>query len=481
MERVSDQPARWSQATIYPDMWVDPNDDPRNSEGVSPDGELATLRDYVTHYRMTLRMKCEGLDAEQLARRSVSAVDDVAPRPPSATLPRRNATGATGSTKVISCRSCTVLVTAGTPDGALAEESEVDAGALELWRASRQPLTPAGRAPGSERASEQGRHRAVRGAWAAQQDGLEEYARHCGHADLLRECIDGRVGQCDTSTDSAASFAADRLLLSARTHDQQCKTNSVRARKNGTTTDGASVNYRSIRDRRLRADRRFVAPVVDSPTARCGSLRHDARDRARLLCWMGLRSGLYWPGCGQPFHEAGPRRSRRRGVLVVIVVRVPLIRLWRLSGPRVQYGFLALVSGLVPSPSGCGLRSGLACISGAIGAISHDPEGRPGELVTTAVPPPGPPPHLLGILVAGVTGTAVALNWLWADRCVIWSASTVYSASPRSAKHADRAIPQEAYPAPYKRSTKTCSYQPVFCRSSRLLHRRSTALWNCPR
>lgn len=24
---------------------------------------------------------------------------------------------------------------------------------------------------------------------------IEEYARHCGHADLLRECIDGGVGQ----------------------------------------------------------------------------------------------------------------------------------------------------------------------------------------------------------------------------------------------------------------------------------------------
>ena len=24
---------------------------------------------------------------------------------------------------------------------------------------------------------------------------IEEYARHCGHADLLRECIDGRTGQ----------------------------------------------------------------------------------------------------------------------------------------------------------------------------------------------------------------------------------------------------------------------------------------------
>jgi hypothetical protein len=24
---------------------------------------------------------------------------------------------------------------------------------------------------------------------------IVEYARHCGHADLLRECVDGRVGQ----------------------------------------------------------------------------------------------------------------------------------------------------------------------------------------------------------------------------------------------------------------------------------------------
>jgi hypothetical protein len=52
-------------------MWVDPDDDPRNSGGVSPDGELATLQDYLSDYRLTPRMKCEGQDAEQLARRSV--------------------------------------------------------------------------------------------------------------------------------------------------------------------------------------------------------------------------------------------------------------------------------------------------------------------------------------------------------------------------------------------------------------------------
>jgi hypothetical protein len=33
---------------------------------------------------------------------------------------------------------------------------------------------------------------AIRELWVHR---IEEYARHCGHADLLRECIDGRVGQ----------------------------------------------------------------------------------------------------------------------------------------------------------------------------------------------------------------------------------------------------------------------------------------------
>jgi hypothetical protein len=71
MSGMSDQPQRWTEATVYPDMWVDPDQDPRNRGGVSPDGELATLSHYLKDYRLTLRMKCEGLSPEQLARRSV--------------------------------------------------------------------------------------------------------------------------------------------------------------------------------------------------------------------------------------------------------------------------------------------------------------------------------------------------------------------------------------------------------------------------
>jgi len=189
MEDVNDRPARWTKATVYPDMWVDPNDDPRNSGAVSPDGELATLQDYLTSYRMTLQMKCEGLDAEQLARRSV---------PPSTMsllgLLRHLAEAE---------RAWRNWIGDGDPlpkvygeadadfDGAVAEQPEVEAAYSALAR--EQAATDAALAEHpdlSERLGENGI--AVRELMVHR---IEEYARHCGHADLLRECIDGRVGQ----------------------------------------------------------------------------------------------------------------------------------------------------------------------------------------------------------------------------------------------------------------------------------------------
>ena len=50
-------------------MWAAPEDDPR-SYG-NPIGEKATYREYLGNYRLTIEMKCAGLDASQLARRSV--------------------------------------------------------------------------------------------------------------------------------------------------------------------------------------------------------------------------------------------------------------------------------------------------------------------------------------------------------------------------------------------------------------------------
>ncbi|GEC09937.1 hypothetical protein SSP24_75920 [Streptomyces spinoverrucosus] len=189
MTLMTDQPARWTQATVYPDMWVDPDDDPRNTEGASPDGELATLQDFLTGYRMTLRMKCDGLNAEQLARRSV---------PPST----MSLLGLLRHLAEVE-RDWRNWITDGDPlpklygkrdadfDGAVAEQAVVDAAYADLER--EQAATDAALAEHADLGERVGREGiAVRELMVHR---IEEYARHCGHADLLRECVDGRVGQ----------------------------------------------------------------------------------------------------------------------------------------------------------------------------------------------------------------------------------------------------------------------------------------------
>ena len=63
-------PDRWTASTVFADMWLDPASDPREG-GPAPVDERTTLVEYLRCYRLTLRMKCADLDAEQLARRSV--------------------------------------------------------------------------------------------------------------------------------------------------------------------------------------------------------------------------------------------------------------------------------------------------------------------------------------------------------------------------------------------------------------------------
>ena len=63
-------PTRWTTSTVYRDMWVDPDDDPRETDGEAED-ERGILLDYLRYYRLTIQLKCADLDAEQLARRSV--------------------------------------------------------------------------------------------------------------------------------------------------------------------------------------------------------------------------------------------------------------------------------------------------------------------------------------------------------------------------------------------------------------------------
>jgi hypothetical protein len=170
-------------------MWVNPDEDPRETAGASPEGELATLQDYLTKYRLTLLMKCEGLTAEQLARRSV---------PPSTMsllgLIRHLAEAEQAWRSWVEDGDRLRLYGARDADfdGAVADQAVVDAAYADLAR--EQAATdavlagypdPGTRVGGKDVAP-------VRDMLVHR---VEEYARHCGHADLLRECIDGRVGQ----------------------------------------------------------------------------------------------------------------------------------------------------------------------------------------------------------------------------------------------------------------------------------------------
>ena len=68
--RMSETLSRWSRATSQPDMWIDPDDDPREEQSSGLD-ERSILIDYLRRYRLTMQMKCADLDAAQMARRSV--------------------------------------------------------------------------------------------------------------------------------------------------------------------------------------------------------------------------------------------------------------------------------------------------------------------------------------------------------------------------------------------------------------------------
>jgi uncharacterized damage-inducible protein DinB len=177
------------------DMWIAPELDPR-TEG-NPQGELATYREYLTNYRLTLGMKCDDLDAEQLARRSV---------PPSTLsllgLVRHMAAVERGWFR---------RVLQGQPDlprlyqreddedwdfnGAVADPEVVE-DATATWRAEIAEADAwLDRLPEADLGREVPHRDGVVSVRDVLVHMIEEYARHCGHADLLRECIDGRTGQ----------------------------------------------------------------------------------------------------------------------------------------------------------------------------------------------------------------------------------------------------------------------------------------------
>jgi uncharacterized damage-inducible protein DinB len=177
------------------DRWTAPEDDPRTYG--NPVGEKATYREYLANYRLTIEMKCEGLDADRLARRSV---------PPS-TLSllglvrhlaqvenhwfQRVLQGRTDAPRLYKREDDPDWDFGGaTPDPAVVED------AFATWRAE---IARADEWFAAFDEAELGREVPRHDGSVAPRDVLvhviEEYARHAGHADLLRECIDGRTGQ----------------------------------------------------------------------------------------------------------------------------------------------------------------------------------------------------------------------------------------------------------------------------------------------
>ena len=188
-------PERWNAAGTGSDVWMDAAQDPRLAAGAKPEGERATLLDYLRAYRLALELKCADLDAEQLARRSV---------PPSTMsllgLIRHMADVERHWFRRVMAQSGAppLYWSEDVPDadwvGAVADPALVD----DAWRAWRGEVAFAEKfvadSPdlGRKGINRDGTSLALREVLVHM---IEEYARHCGHADLLRERVDGRIGQ----------------------------------------------------------------------------------------------------------------------------------------------------------------------------------------------------------------------------------------------------------------------------------------------
>jgi uncharacterized damage-inducible protein DinB len=178
----------------WSNMFVNPEDDPREG-GPTLGDERATLVEYLRAQRLTLELKCSGLDAAELARRSVepSTLSLLGLVRHLAEVERN------WFRRVLAGQDAPRLYRADDDrdadfNGAV-PDPEVVAQAWEVWRAevafaerfvAEAPnLDVVGNIPDQGAVS-------LREVLVHM---IEEYARHNGHADLLRERIDGRVGQ----------------------------------------------------------------------------------------------------------------------------------------------------------------------------------------------------------------------------------------------------------------------------------------------
>jgi uncharacterized damage-inducible protein DinB len=188
-------PDRWTATGADYGMWMDMALDPRFAAWTTPEGERATLLEFLRRYRLTMEMNCADLDATQLASRSV---------PPSTMsllgLIRHMADVERHWFRRVMAQSDAPFLywLRDVPDaewlGAVADPAVVD----DAWRAWRGEVAFAEKfvadSPdlGVKGFGPDGTSTSLRSVLVHM---IEEYARHCGHADMLRERIDGRIGQ----------------------------------------------------------------------------------------------------------------------------------------------------------------------------------------------------------------------------------------------------------------------------------------------
>jgi uncharacterized damage-inducible protein DinB len=192
-EQLPDRTFGWSN------MFVATRESDPREQGDPPAGERDTLARFLRDYRLTLELKCEGLDVAAMAAQSV---------PPSdlsmlGLLRHLAAVEQFWFRRVLAGQGAPALYRSAEDrneafQGAVADPAVV-AEAWDSWRgevAFAEQFVAAQEDLGTSISYENG---------LGEQDSvtvravlvhvIEEYARHMGHADFLRERIDGRVGQ----------------------------------------------------------------------------------------------------------------------------------------------------------------------------------------------------------------------------------------------------------------------------------------------
>jgi hypothetical protein len=178
-----------------------PSDDDPREHGPRLGDERTTLVEALRRQRLTLELKCSGLDAEQMARRSVepSTMSLLGLVRHLAEVERagfRRMMAGQDAPRLF----CSEIDRDGDFDGAVADPTLV-AEAWEAWHAEVDFATRfVGEAPSLDITGDDplNQHGSGGGAISLREmliGTIEEYARHMGHADMLRERIDGRLGQ----------------------------------------------------------------------------------------------------------------------------------------------------------------------------------------------------------------------------------------------------------------------------------------------